>query len=182
MPIYEFFCEDCNMIFNFFSRRIDTTTRPDCPRCRKKDLARQVSLFATVGNAAEDDDQFAGLDESKMEHALESLMKESEGINEDDPRQMATLMRKFTEKTGINLGDTMEEAISRMEKGEDPDEIEKEMGDLLGDEGDFSFDAVRKKVTGRPVPPVHDETLYELHQQVPEQETTPASADPEKNP
>ena len=123
-------------------------------------------MFATIGKASEDDAQFAGLDESKMENALESLMRESEGINEDDPRQMATLMRKFTERTGINLGDTMEEAISRMEKGEDPDEIEKEMGDLLGDEGEFSFDAIRKKVAGRPAPPVHDETLYELHPEV----------------
>ena len=115
-----------------------------------------------------------------MEHAFESLMREAEHINEDDPRQMASLMRKFTEKTGVHLGDSMEEAISRMETGEDPDEVEKEMGDLLGDESDFSFDAVRKKVAGRPAPPVHDETLYELHQQAPKQETTSASADPEK--
>ncbi len=162
MPIYEFFCADCNMIFNFFSRRVDTETKPDCPHCQKKELDRQVSMFATIGNATEEADQFAGLDESKMEQALDSLMRESEGINEDDPKQMATLMRKFTERTGINLGDSMEEAISRMEKGEDPDEIEKEMGDLLGDEDDFSFDTIKKKVMGRPTPPVHDETLYEL--------------------
>ncbi len=163
MPIYEFFCEDCNMIFNFFSRRIDTQTKPDCPRCQKKELARQISMFATIGKASEEADQFGGLDESKMEQALESLMRESEGINEDDPKQMATLMRKFTERTGINLGDNMEEAISRMEKGEDPDEIEKEMGDLLGDEDEFSFDSIKKRVLGRPAPPVHDETLYDLH-------------------
>ncbi len=163
MPIYEFFCEDCNTIFNFLSRRIDTETKPDCPRCQKKGLERQVSMFATIGKASEEADQFAGLDESKMEQALESLMRESEGINEDDPKQMATLMRKFTERTGVNLGDNMEEAISRMEKGEDPDEIEKEMGDLLGDEDDFSFDSIKKRVMGRPAPPVHDETLYDLH-------------------
>ena len=151
------------MIFNFLARRIDTETIPACPKCDRKELQRQVSMFATIGKASEEDDQLAGLDESKMEQALESLMKESEGINEDDPRQMASLMRKFTERTGINLGDNMEEAISRMEKGEDPDEIEKEMGDLLGDEDDFSFDAMKKKVLGKPAPPIHDETLYDLH-------------------
>ena len=163
MPIYEFFCEDCNMIFNFFSRRVDTETTPHCPRCSREQLQRQVSMFATIGKASEEEDHFAGLDESKMEKALESLMKESEGINEDDPRQMAALMRKFTDRTGINLGDNMEEAISRMEHGEDPDEIEKEMGDLLGDEDDFSFEAIKKKVLGKPAPPVHDDTLYDLH-------------------
>ena len=161
MPIYEFYCEDCNMIFNFLSNKIDTQTRPSCPRCKRPELERQVSMFATIGKAREDD-QLAGIDESKMEQALESLMKESESINEDDPRQMASLMRKFTDRTGVNLGENMEEAISRMEKGEDPDQIEAEMGELLGDDEDFSFDSIKKKVmTGRPAP-VHDEKLYEL--------------------
>jgi len=162
MPIYEYFCSDCNIIFNFYSKRIDTETRPDCPKCGRTELERQVSMFATIGKASEDDDQLAGIDESKMEQALDSLMRESEGINEDDPKQMATLMRKFTERTGINLGDNMEEAISRMEKGEDPDQIEKEMGDLL-DGDDFSFEAMKKKALSSRPKPAHDETLYDLH-------------------
>lgn len=162
MPIYEFFCSDCNTIYNFYSKKIDTETRPDCPKCGRAGLERQVSMFATIGKASEEDDQLAGIDESKMEQALDSLMRESESINEDDPRQMATLMRKFSDRTGINLGDNMEEAISRMEKGEDPEQIEKEMGDLLeGD--DFSFEAMKKKAMSKTQPPSHDETLYDLH-------------------
>ena len=162
MPIYEFYCSDCNTIYNFYSKRIDTETRPKCPKCGKGGLERQVSMFATIGRASEEDDQLGGLDESKMEQALDSLMRESEGISEDDPKQMATLMRKFTERTGISLGDNMEEAISRMEKGEDPEQIEKEMGDLL-DGDDFSFEAMKKKAMSRSAPPAHDETLYDLH-------------------
>ncbi len=162
MPIYEFYCSDCNTIYNFYSKRIDTETRPDCPKCDRSELARQVSMFATIGKASEDDDQLAGIDESKMEQALDSLMRESENINEDDPKQMATLMRKFTDRTGINLGDNMEEAISRMEKGEDPDQIENEMGDLL-DGDDFSFEMMKKKAMSKAAPPSHDETLYDLH-------------------
>ncbi len=97
-----------------------------------------------------------------MEQALEALMRESEGINEDNPRQMAELMRKFTDRTGINLGDNMEEAMSRMEKGEDPEQIEREMGELLeGD--DFSFDSMKKKVMSKTARPSVDETLYDLH-------------------
>ena len=161
MPIYEFYCSDCNTIFNFYSKRIDTETRPACPRCARTDLEKQVSMFATIGKASEEDDQMAGIDESKMEQALDSLMRESEGINEDDPKQMATLMRKFTERTGINLGDNMEEAISRMEKGEDPEQVEKEMGDLL-DGDDFSFETMKKKALSRAAQPLHDETLYDL--------------------
>ena len=162
MPIYEFFCQPCNTIFNFYSKRIDTATRPACPRCGKPELERQVSMFATIGKAGEEDDQFAGLDENKMEQALESLMRESGGINEDDPRQMAGLMRKFSERTGINLGENMEEAIARMERGEDPEQIEQEMGDMF-DGDDFSFEAMKKKAMGRSARPLHDETLYDLH-------------------
>jgi len=36
MPIYEFYCEDCNTLFNFFSRTVNTDKQPPCPRCRKQ--------------------------------------------------------------------------------------------------------------------------------------------------
>ncbi len=164
MPIYEFLCQDCNTIFNFLSSRVNTEKRPDCPKCGRKELERQVSTFAVIGRAKEDgeDDPLAGLDETKMEHALEGLMREAEGMNEDDPRQMAQLMRKFSDKTGINLGEPMEEAIARMEAGEDPDAIEKDMGDLLDSDDAFSLEGLKKKIRSGPKQPVHDETLYQL--------------------
>ena len=164
MPIYEFFCPDCNIIFNFFSSRINTDKQPDCPRCGRKKLHKQMSTFATIGKAKEEngDDPLAGLDESKMEQAFEGLMRDAEGMNEEDPRQMANLMRKFSEKTGISMGDRMEEALSRMEAGEDPDQIEQEMGDLLDSDDAFSLDIIKKKIGHRPQAPLHDETLYEL--------------------
>ncbi len=162
MPIYEFYCDQCNVIFNFFSSRVNTTKIPDCPRCDKKELSKQISTFVTIGKAKEEgEDILGGLDESKMEGAFESLMREAEHINEDDPRQMASLMRKFTSQTGVHLGDSMEEAISRMEAGEDPDQVEKEMGDLLN-EDDFSLESVKKKALHLSRQPVHDEKLYEL--------------------
>ena len=162
MPIYEFFCDQCNVIFNFYSSKVNTAKIPACPKCGKKELARQISTFATIGKAKEaTEDQFSGLDESKMEHAFESLMREAEHINEDDPRQMASLMRKFTSQTGVHLGESMEEAISRMEAGEDPEQVEKDMGDLLSEE-DFSLESMKKKVLRQNSQPVHDEKLYDL--------------------
>jgi len=163
MPIYEFFCKDCNTIFNFFSSRVNTDKRPDCPKCGREQIEKMMSRFATIGKAKEEgDDPLAGIDETRMEQAFEGLMREAENINEEDPRQMATLMRKFSDKTGISLGDQMEEALSRMESGEDPDQIEKEMGDLMDGDDAFSLDAMKKKVRSGPKPPVHDEKLYEL--------------------
>jgi putative FmdB family regulatory protein len=75
MPIYEFYCESCNTIFSFFSRRIDTETVPGCPRCAAPELSRQVSMFATIGRASEDEDQLAGLDETKMGASQHPWMK-----------------------------------------------------------------------------------------------------------
>jgi putative FmdB family regulatory protein len=162
MPIYEYYCDQCNVIFNFYSARINTGKIPACPRCGKKELAKQISTFATIGKVGDEGgDQFAGLDESRMEQAFTSLMREAEHINEDDPKQMASLMRKFTSQTGIHLGDSMEEAISRMEAGEDPERVEKEMGELLN-EDDFSLESMKKKALRQGNQPGHDEKLYEL--------------------
>jgi putative FmdB family regulatory protein len=164
MPIYEFYCSDCNVIFNFFSRAVNTAKKPRCPRCKKKRLSRQVSLFSFTGKAKEGDDlDDLPIDESKMERAMEALAGEADKINEDDPRQAADLMRKLTDMTGLKLGSGMEEALARMEKGEDPEKIEAEMGDLL--EGEEPFELPGKHAGGpktkRPAP-MKDETLYDL--------------------
>ena len=162
MPIYEFFCDRCNVIFNFFSRRIDTGKIPSCPRCGKEKLTRQLSTFATIGKSVpESENPLDGLDEAKMEQAFAKLMREAEGMNEDDPRQMASLMRRFSQETGVNLGENMEEALSRMEAGEDPDQIEKEMGEAIGD-ADFSLETLKKKGVMMRNQPYHDEKLYDL--------------------
>ena len=161
MPIYEFYCVDCNTIFNFFSRSVNTTKRPLCPQCKKK-LKRQMSKFSRLTGAKEGNElDDLPIDEAKMEKAMGLLAREAEGVNEDDPRQAANLMRKFTDATGVRLGPGMEEALSRMEAGEDPEQVEAELGDLLEEEEPFMF-GQRRGGRGRRAKPRHDETLYEL--------------------
>lgn len=164
MPIYEFYCGHCHTIFNFFSSRVNTSKQPLCPRCGKKKLTRQVSLFAITGKAKEssDSDDFP-IDDAKMEQAMSALTREAEKIDEDNPRQAADLMRRLSEMTGLKMGQGMEEALRRMERGEDPDQIEAEMGDLLEAEDPFVLES--KKVKNSPGAmrrPDRDETLYEL--------------------
>ncbi|GAB4261245.1 MAG: zinc ribbon domain-containing protein [Deferrisomatales bacterium] len=166
MPVYEFYCSECHMIFNFLSRRVNTEKRPDCPRCGRPHLERQVSLFAiSRGRKEEGDDGLPDLDEDRMERAMMELAAEAEGIDEDDPRQAARLMRKLYDATGMELGPGMQEAIRRMEAGEDPDAIEEELGDALEEEDPFSggggtsrLKTLRRKL----LKPRVDETLYEL--------------------
>ena len=164
MPIYEFYCEDCNTIFNFFSKTINTTKKPKCPKCKTKTLSRQMSAFAFTGKATEDSDMDdMPFDESKMEKAMQMLAGEAEKINEDDPRQAANLMRKLTDMTGLELGPGMQEALQRMEGGEDPDQIEADMGDLLEDEEPFLLPENKGKgVKAKRSAPIKDDKLYDL--------------------
>jgi putative FmdB family regulatory protein len=167
MPIYEFYCGDCHTVFNFLARKPDTTKRPDCPRCGRPDLERKMSRFAISKgrpDPEQTDDMPPDFDEAKMERLMEEMAREAEGANEDDPRQMAHMMRKMYDATGMSLGEGMEEAIRRMEAGEDPDKIEEEMGDLLEAEEPM-FGASGGKLTRMSQkfkPPEVDETLYDL--------------------
>ncbi len=170
MPMYEFYCRECNRIYTFYSRTINTEKRPPCPKCNRPDLERMISPFAVRrrsggkgGDGETGENAAPPIDESRMEQAIEALASEAEGIDENNPRQAATLMRKFSDLTGLRLGDKMEDAISRMEAGEDPESLEKEMGDLDEndlfklDEGGPSGGAARMHAA-----PGRDETLYEM--------------------
>jgi putative FmdB family regulatory protein len=167
MPIYEFYCADCHRVFNFLSRTPDVRARPSCPRCGRPDLERRVSRFAvSKGSAAPPaDDPGPGMDDARMERAMAELAHEAEGLREDDPRQMAGLMRKLFARTGLPVGEGMEEAMRRMEAGEDPEAIEDAMGNALDgeeDDPDEGREAQRRSVARGRLPPPVDPELYEL--------------------
>ena len=170
MPIYEYYCPDCHTVFNFFSARIDTAARPDCPRCERQDLERKPSRFATLKRRDEEGGEdetipgLEGLDEAKIEGAMESLMREMGGMeDEEDPRAMGSMMRRFSELSGLEMGDRMEELIQRMEAGEDPESLEEEMGDEFdGDSFDDFFKLKKAAAARRRRRPRVDEELYFL--------------------
>jgi len=163
MPIYEFYCATCNTVYNFFSKTVNTEKVPTCPQCKTVKLKREISIFANISKRGDDEahGDMPPIDEAKMEKAMAMMASEADKINEDDPRQAAMLMRKLTEATGLNMGPGMEEALNRMEHGEDPEMIEAEMGDLLEGEDPFFLEAKTKAGRKKQSPNV-DETLYDL--------------------
>jgi putative FmdB family regulatory protein len=166
MPIYEFYCADCHTIFNFFSRRVNTEKRPSCPKCKRQELERKWSLFAISKGHKESEsgNRLPDFDEARLGQALESLAGEVGAISENDPKAMAQVMRKLYAATGLKLKPGMEEAICRMEAGEDPDRIEEEMESILEEEDPFAPTGkiVFKDICRHFLPPKVDETLYEL--------------------
>ena len=122
-------------------------------------------MFAVVSGGKSEGEKGEGdlpIDDEKRENAMASLASEAEGMTEEDPRAAARLMQKFSQMTGLKLGKNMEEALRRLESGEDPEAIESEMGDLLdGDESPFELPD-KKASRKSAVPPARDETLYEM--------------------
>lgn len=170
MPIYEFYCPRCHVLLNFFSRQVDTSARPDCPRCGEPRLERRPARFATLsrsGEAAaegEDEELFPGMDEARLERAMESMAGELDRMGDDeDPRQMARFLRRFGDVSGMKLGPRMEEMLQRLERGEDPEALDEEMGGGE-DEGEMAdwFQLRDKARRLRQRKPPVDETLYFL--------------------
>jgi len=163
MPIYEYLCAKCNRVYSFLAKSAAEAKAPTCPKCQSTDLKKMVSKFSFVGGKRKSREQAAPedpggdgpdpLDDPRIEREVMKLMDDAEGMDEDDPRQLGRLMRRMSEITGEGLGPEMEEAMRRLEAGEDPEKIEAEMGDLLEDEEDAG--------PGRAAPS-YDDGLYPM--------------------
>ena len=105
---------------------------------------------------------------------MASLAGDLDSLDENDPKQGAQLMRRLFSATGMPVAGGMEEALRRMEVGEDPEKIEEEMGDVLeqdpfggllggepGAEGAIPR-TLRLSRLRRMLPPAHDTELYEM--------------------
>jgi len=112
---------------------------PKCPKCGRRKLEKKVSRFAIskgLTEPAADGDPFENIDESKMEQLMQEMAPHMDGDGPEDPRQMAQFMKKMFDMTGAQPNAAMLEAMRRMEAGEDPDQIDADMGEALDSEGD----------------------------------------------
>jgi hypothetical protein len=99
------------------------------------------------------------------------LAGEMSGMEEGnpDPRQLGRLMRRMMDITGEKMPEPMLEMLARMEKGEDPEKLEAEYGDVLDNDsmGEFGMGKGEgeKGAAGalrRRLPPRRDPQLYEM--------------------
>jgi len=166
MPIYEYYCEPCHTVFSFLVKSPSNTQRPSCPRCGRTELPKRPSRFATLTQrgAGEGDPVLEGVDEQRLEGAMQALMKEMGGMEEaTDPRAMGHLMRRFSELSGLDIGERLEETLGRIDAGEDLEAIEAEMESMEGDDDLEGFFDLRKKLLRKAkAGPEIDDTLYFL--------------------
>lgn len=143
MPIYEFACPKCRVIFNFLSKRLNPDRVPVCPKCGNKKMTKQMSSFAMprgiqgpagAGEAGDSGQATPDFDDPRMMQAMGELERDMEHLDENNPKHMARMMRKMKDiMPPGTMPKEMDIAIKRLEAGEDPEKIEQDMGDVLGD-------------------------------------------------
>jgi putative FmdB family regulatory protein len=143
MPIYEFACPHCRKIFSFLSKRLNPERPPVCPKCGNRRMAKQISRFALTrgladpadrGDAADDPRAEANLDDPRMARAMAEMERDLEHLDENNPKHMAVMMRRMKDLMPPGAAPKeLDTAIKRLEAGEDPEKIEADLGDLLGD-------------------------------------------------
>ena len=117
MPYYDYNCLECNDKFSTFIAYEDYETMiVKCPRCNSKNIQRQINRVRVARSE---------------ENRLENLADPSalDGI-ENDPRAMGRMMRQMSSELGEEMGPEFNEGVSRLEAGQDPTEIEKDLPDL----------------------------------------------------
>jgi putative FmdB family regulatory protein len=143
MPIYEFACPKCRRIYSFLSKRLNPERSPACPKCGNANLVKQVSSFAMLKGVPEPKSADTAMDEgppvpdiedARMDRVMSELERDMEHLDENNPRHVAHMMKKMKEIMPPGaVPKELDIAIKRLEKGEDPEKIEEDMGDVLGD-------------------------------------------------
>jgi hypothetical protein len=74
------------------------------------------------------------LDDPRVERAMMDMERDMEHLDENNPRHMALMMKKMKDLMPPgSMPKELDTAIKRLEAGEDPEKIEADMGDVLGD-------------------------------------------------
>jgi putative FmdB family regulatory protein len=126
MPLYDYLCLDCQKRFDVFMSYAEYGTRTvTCPNCKSKNVRRRIPRV-----------RVAKSEESRMDSLASDFSDPSalEGL-ENDPQAMGRVMRKMGKEMGEEMPPEFDEVVDRLEKGQSPEDIEKELPDLGGDAG-----------------------------------------------
>lgn len=123
MPFYEFRCLNCRKRFDLFMSYSDYGVKEiRCPYCQSDHVQRRIGRI-----------RVARSDESRMENIADPSALA--GL-EDDPKALGRMMRQMSSEVGEEMGPEFDEVVHRLESGQSPEQIEKELPDLGGEAGD----------------------------------------------
>jgi len=124
LPSYDYRCNDCKrrVVLTYKTYAEYDQAVPTCPRCKGTNLTR---LISGVAIAKSEESRFASLDDDT---ALDDLA-------DADPATLGRYMRRMSQEMGEDLGDEFNEVVGRLERGENPEDIEASMPELGASEG-----------------------------------------------
>jgi len=125
MPVYEFRCNTCGrkVALRYASIAEYSAATPACPRCQSTDLTRLISRVAIKRSPLAR--MFSGdMDDGSAFDDLENA----------DPATLGRMLREMSDEVGEDMGPEFDEVVTRLERGEAPEDIEASMPDL-GDDG-----------------------------------------------
>jgi len=126
MPSYEFRCLDCKRRFDVsmsYSEYGKKTVL--CPFCKSENVQRKIGRI-----------RVARTTESRMENLADPSKL---AALEDDPRALGNMMREMSSEMGEDMGSEFSEVVDRLEAGQSPEQIERDLPDIGGDSGGDDF-------------------------------------------
>lgn len=74
------------------------------------------------------------MEDPRIARAMSEMERDMDHLDENNPKHMAHLLRKMKDiLPSGSVPKDFEVALKRLEAGEDPEKIEADMGDVLGD-------------------------------------------------
>ncbi len=128
MPTYEYRCLDCRRRVAIYQTYEEYGRLPVvCPQCGGGRLERRIGRV-----------RFARSEESR----LDTLADPGDwgDVDENDPRSVARMMRRMGSEMGEDMPAEFDEVVDRLDAGESPEEIEKDIPDLGGGGGTDDFE------------------------------------------
>ena len=97
-------------------------------------MTRRLDAPKAQGQADGDDGPAPDFDDPRVARAMAEMERDMEHMDENNPRHMAQLMKKMKDLMPPgSVPKELDVAIKRLEAGEDPEQIEADLGDVLGD-------------------------------------------------
>jgi hypothetical protein len=97
-------------------------------------FAMSRGLKESAANTEGGEPPMPDFDNPRMARAMAEMERDMEHMDENNPKHMAHMMRKMKDiMPPGTVPKELDVAIKRLEAGEDPEKIEEDMGDLLGD-------------------------------------------------
>lgn len=120
MPLYEYRCLECKRRFDVFMTYTEYGTKiVNCKHCDSQQVTRKIGRIRIT--KSEDN----RLDDFSDSSSLEGL--------EDDPVALGKMMRRMSGEMGEEMPPEFDEVVNRLEKGQSPEEIERDLPDLAND-------------------------------------------------